>query len=45
MMCMPAFLALIFDSMGRLGQIRFSEIPCKILTLVTEIEKSAGGSF
>ena len=38
-------MILIFDAMGRLGQIGSNETPCKIFTLGTEIEKSAGGVF
>ena len=38
-------LTLIFDRMGRLGQIGSSRNSCKILTLGTEIEKSTGGPF
>ena len=33
-------LTLIFDGMGRLGQIGSIQAPCKILTLGTEIKKS-----
>ena len=36
---------LLFDRMGRLGQIRSIQTPCKILTLGTEIKKLAGGTF
>ena len=38
-------LTLIFDRMGRLGQSSPFEPPCKILTLGTEIKKSAGETF
>ena len=38
-------LTLVFDRKGELGQIGSSQTPCKILTLGTEIKKSAGGSF
>ena len=38
-------LTLSFDTIGRLGRTGSSQTPCKILTLGTEIEKSAGGSF
>ena len=38
-------LTLIFDPMGRLGQIGSIRIPCKILTLDTEIKKSASETF
>ena len=38
-------LTLIFDSMGRLGQIGSIQAPCKILTFGTEIKKSSGGTF
>ena len=39
------FLTLIFDHMERLGQIKCSQIPCKILTLGTEIKKLVSGPF
>ena len=38
-------LTLVFDRKGELGQIGSSQTPYKILTLGTEIKKSAGGSF
>ena len=38
-------LTLIFDRMGRLGQIVAIRTPFKILTLGTEIKKSAGGAI
>ena len=41
----PFLLRLIFDCMGKLGQIGFSQNPCKILTSGTEITKSADGPF
>ena len=37
-------LTVVFESMGRLGQIGSSQT-CKILTLGTEIEKPAAGLF
>ena len=43
--CQLFLLTLIFDRMGRLGQIEPIRIPCKILKLGTEIKKSAGGTF
>ena len=38
-------LTLIFDRMGRLEQIGSIRTPYKILTLGTEIKKSAGGTL
>ena len=38
-------LTLIFDRMGKLGQLGSSRARCEILTLGTEIKKSAGGPF
>ena len=35
----------MFDRMGKLGQIRSIQTPCKILTLGTEIKESAGGTL
>ena len=37
----PILLTLIFDPMARVEQIGSSQTPSKILTLGTEIEKSA----
>ena len=38
-------LPLVFDPLGRLGQISSTQTPFKFLTLGTETEKSAGGPF
>ena len=44
-MYQPFLLTLIFNRMGKLWQIGSSQTPCKILTLGTEIKKSADGPF
>ena len=38
-------LTLIFDRMGKLGQIGSSQTPIKILNLGTEIKQLADGPF
>ena len=43
--CHLFVLTLVFDRMGRLGKIGSDQIPCKILTLGTEIKMSAGGTI
>ena len=45
MRCISALLTIIFDRMERLGQIGCRPTPCNILTLGTEIKKSAGETF
>ena len=45
MLCQLFLLTLIFEHMRRLGQIGSIHTHCKILTLGTEIKKSAGGTF
>ena len=42
---MPFLVTLIFDRMGRLGQIRSIETPYKILTCGTEIKRLVNGTF
>ena len=39
------FIDIVFDRIGRLGQIGSSSSPSKILTLGNEIKKSANGAF
>ena len=39
------WLILVFDRMERLGQTGSIRTACKILTLGSEINKSAGGTF